>query len=152
MLVVAVALHPASSTSSNPATACKTMAESTYDPYAAMDTTGKACVQVTGPGNCSALGLCERKSTCYWPPPVDNREPYFSQAELDAATQWCGKVVPALIFMFFSLVIAGLTAVAWTQNQIMSDGVQGAFQAMDLTFANLNILSSTSETKHVNNF
>ncbi|ETV66856.1 hypothetical protein, variant [Aphanomyces astaci] len=168
------------------------------DPYAAMDTTGKACVQVMGPGNCSALGLCERKSTCYWPPPVDNREPYFSQAELDAATQWvhagymesfvpfvipglflsmvvlvattafvtcrcclgrcygsspfkhgyskCGKVVPALIFVFFSLVIAGLTAVAWTQNQMMSDGVQGAFQAMDLTFANLNILSTNAFT------
>ncbi|RHY30482.1 hypothetical protein DYB32_004290 [Aphanomyces invadans] len=84
------------------------------DPYAAMDATGTSCVRVSGPGNCSSLGLCERKATCYWPPPTDNREPYFSAAVVDAATEWvhtgyskCGKLVPALVFVFFSLVPRG---------------------------------------------
>ncbi|ETV99015.1 hypothetical protein H310_08488 [Aphanomyces invadans] len=166
------------------------------DPYAAMDATGTSCVRVSGPGNCSSLGLCERKATCYWPPPTDNREPYFSAAVVDAATEWvhtgymeslvpyvipgvfmsmvvlvattgfitcrcglgrcygskpfkhgyskCGKLVPALVFVFFSLVVAVLTAIAWTQHKTMSDGVVGAFQALDMTFANLNILSTNT--------
>ncbi|KAH9145114.1 hypothetical protein AeRB84_010976 [Aphanomyces euteiches] len=161
------------------------------DPLAVMN--GSQCLAVAGVGNCSSLGLCERQPNCYWPPPVDDRQPYFTGDMAAAATTWtnsgyvgtfvpymipglflalvtfvstitfvilrcgfdgcygsapfkygyskCNKVAPAIIFVASSLVVVVVTAIAFTQNQTMSEGIVGAFQAMDITFANLNVMT-----------
>ncbi|KAF0720213.1 Aste57867_482 [Aphanomyces stellatus] len=169
------------------------------NPLAVLDpATNTTCLAVAGPGNCSSLGLCERRANCYWPPPADNRAPYYSSDRSAAATAWantgyvetfvpyvipgvffawlvlvstiifvilrycagkcygsapnrygytkCGKCAPAMVFCLFSLGIAIMTAVAFTQSQTLSDGIVGAFQAMDIAFANLNVMASNANS------
>ncbi|EQC30210.1 hypothetical protein SDRG_12061 [Saprolegnia diclina VS20] len=161
------------------------------DPSAVLN--GTLCLRVGGDGNCFDQGLCERAANCYWPPPNVNRTPYYTEANLRAASAWvttaypksfvpyaipgvflaslvllvtvvflilrCGcdrcygtrphrhgytraeRLRPILVYGFFAIGVVLCAVFAFTQNQIITKGVNGAFSAVDMSLTNLQTMT-----------
>ncbi|OQR81852.1 hypothetical protein THRCLA_11344 [Thraustotheca clavata] len=159
---------------------------------------GSLCQRVSGNGNCFDQGLCERAANCYWPPPANDREPYYSAADISAAKDWvthsypnsfvpfaipgvflacivllsmvvflilrCGcnrcygrnphrhgytklqRVVPITVFGLFTIGIILCAAFAFTQNQVITDGINGSFDAIDMALSNLDTMTNNIDS------
>ncbi|KDO22264.1 hypothetical protein SPRG_12102 [Saprolegnia parasitica CBS 223.65] len=161
------------------------------DPSAVLN--GTLCFRVGGDGNCFDQGLCERAANCYWPPPMVNRTPHYTEANVRAASAWvtsaypksfvpyaipgvflaslvllvtvvflilrCGcdrcygnrphrhgytraeRSRPVLVYGFSATAVALCAAFAFTQNQIITKGINGAFSAVDMSLTNLQTMT-----------